>query len=268
MRLAFTKMQGLGNDFMVINAIETAVHLTAAQIQAWSNRYTGVGFDQLLLLGKSQHADFSYRIFNADGSEVAQCGNGARCIGRFITEKGLSTKLKISLETKAGILYLWLKEPGTVSVDMGVPNFVPEKVPYLPELLGRYANCLQMVSLGNPHAVWFDENFSIADIEEQGQLLSTHPAFPEGINVGFAQKISANTIRLRVYERGAGLTLACGSGACAAVAIGREFQQLEAQVEVIQPGGSLVIRWPGEGQSLWMTGPAHLVYEGEIFLAS
>ena len=268
-------MHGLGNDFVVIDAINQTVELSSQQIQFLADRRRGIGCDQLLLVEKPTQAgvDFQYRIFNADGSEVAQCGNGARCFAQFVHDKKLSDKASIAVETASGIIYPTLKENGNVTVDMGVPQFSPDKIPFVSENKAiRYTLELDktpnvemgVVSMGNPHAVMLVDDIDTADVETLGAMIETHPHFPERVNVGFMQVVSSTQINLRVYERGAGETQACGTGACAAVVIGIQQGLLDKEVKVSLPGGDLDIVWAGDQDSVWMTGPATQVYDGEI----
>lgn len=276
MRLQFTKMHGIGNDFVVFDAINQRVGLSADQIRHIANRRFGIGCDQVLLVERPQRpdADFRYRIFNADGNEVEQCGNGARCFMRFVQEKGLSAKDVLKIETRCGRIELY-QEPGNqVRVNMGIPVFEPTNVPFIAdqkalsyslEVDGQTLD-IGVVSMGNPHAIIQVDNVQIADVARLGPLVESHPRFPLQVNVGFMQLVSQNHIRLRVYERGVGETLACGSGACAAVAVGRVQELLEDQVTVSLPGGDLIIEWRGLDQPLWMLGTATTVYEGTIEL--
>jgi len=268
-------MHGLGNDFVVIDAINQTVELSSQQIQFLADRRRGIGCDQLLLVEKPTQAgvDFQYRIFNADGSEVAQCGNGARCFAQFVHDKKLSDKASIAVETASGIIYPTLKENGNVTVDMGAPQFSPDKIPFVSENQAiRYTLELDktpnvemgVVSMGNPHAVMLVDDIDTADVETLGAMIETHPHFPERVNVGFMQVVSSTQINLRVYERGAGETQACGTGACAAVVIGIQQGLLDKEVKVSLPGGDLDIVWAGDQDSVWMTGPATQVYDGEI----
>lgn len=276
MNLIFTKMQGLGNDFVVIDAINQSIQLDAVQIRAIADRHFGVGCDQILLVEKpvSHNADFKYRIFNADGSEVSQCGNGARCFARFVRDKGLVDKTEVVVDTNAGQLRLVYADQGLITVNMGVPKHVPEQIPlvaneealvYQVELAGQTVN-FSAVSMGNPHAVIQVDDVQTAAVSKWGQLLESHPIFPERVNIGFMQVVARNHIRLRVYERGAAETLACGSGACAAVVAGIELGLLDAHVCVSLPGGDLNIDWQGRGMPVFMSGPAVSVFEGQIKL--
>lgn len=273
-QLTFYKMHGLGNDFMVFDAINQVVTLSEQQIRSWSNRYTGVGFDQLLLVEKPTQAgvDFRYRIFNADGSQVAQCGNGARCFACFVRDRGLSDKDALTVETASGIIVLYLEHDG-VRVNMGVPRFVPTQIPLALAKTSVYEQLIDgemlsfgSVSMGNPHALIWVDDISTADVERWGKAVQARrDLFPEGVNVGFAQLMGRDQIRLRVYERGAGETQACGTGACAAMAICRQLDQVDECLTVSLPGGDLVIEWSGKSDDvLWMTGPAVTVFEGKI----
>ncbi len=276
MLIEFTKMHGLGNDFVVIDAIRQQISLTPEQIRFIANRHFGVGCDQLLLVENAQHsdADFCYRIFNADGSEVAQCGNGARCFARFVRDKKLSCKDNILVDTHAGQLLLTFDDDGLITVNMGVPRHKPALIPLKTEqeeklyrvVLNDVENAFGAVSLGNPHAVLQVMDVDLAAVDEIGAALESHAFFPQRANIGFMQVIDRNKIKLRVFERGAGETLACGSGACAAVVIGIEQQLLASEVLVELPGGQLKIRWQGRDHPVFMTGPAVSVFEGSIEL--
>ena len=272
----FTKMHGLGNDFVVIDAINQFIALTPEQIRFMSDRHFGIGFDQLLLVEKpvSDNADFKYRIFNADGSEVAQCGNGARCFARFVRDKKLSDKDEIRVDTGSSQLLLRFNEDGLITVNMGIPRHKPVDIPLLVEREAPFytvaANGLKQafgaVSMGNPHAVIRVDDVNTAPVANWGKLLESHAIFPERANIGFMQVVDPNNIKLRVYERGAEETLACGSGACAAVVIGIEQNLLAHEVSVELPGGELKISWSGRGEPVFMTGPAVSVFEGSIRL--
>lgn len=276
MKIKFTKMQGLGNDFVVIDATRAPIHLTPTQIQTLADRHFGIGFDQLLMLesAANQNVDFNYRIFNADGGEVAQCGNGARCIARYIHDHGLSKKTEIVVATSTGKLQLRLEKNNQVSVNMGIPEFKPEKIPFIADQQSAHyalqfdAENIEMgaVAIGNPHAVIRVENVDTAPVAQWGPQIEHHQRFPQQVNVGFMQVINPEQIKLRVFERGAGETLACGSGACAAVIIGRLWQLLADKVTVTLLGGTLLIEWQGEGHPVWMTGPAVEVFAGEVEL--
>lgn len=277
--LKFSKMHGLGNDFIVINAIDQTVELTTSQIQFLADRRFGVGCDQLLLVESPQsaEADFRYRIFNADGGEVAQCGNGARCFARFVRDKGLSDKDTIAVETASGLIYPTLQVDGSVTVDMGKPVFEPQKIPfdaeeqsttYMVMVPEHGKKEMTALSMGNPHAVMLVDDVDTAPVLEIGPLLESHERFPERVNVGFMQLQDSNHIRLRVYERGSGETSACGTGACAAVVSGIRRGLLSNEVTVALPGGELQISWPDDESSVWMTGPAEHVFDGEIAWAT
>ena len=274
--LEFTKMHGLGNDFVVIDAINQSVFLTTEQIQQLADRHTGIGFDQLLLVetASTPAADFRYRIFNADGGEVGQCGNGARCFMQFVHDHGLSRKTTLQVETASGPLQLIRTDDGQITVDMGVPRLEPMEVPFIAPARDLTYTLetndipleIAAISVGNPHAVLLVDTVASAPVTELGPLIECHPRFPERVNVGFMEIVDADTIRLRVYERGAGETRACGSGACAAVVAGRLWGRLSAEVKVLLNGGELVVSWRGEGQPVLMTGPATTVYQGRIEL--
>ncbi|MCB1777754.1 MAG: diaminopimelate epimerase [Candidatus Competibacteraceae bacterium] len=276
MKLHFTKMQGLGNDFVVIDGIRQTVALESAQIRRLADRRFGIGCDQILLAEASQRADadFRYRIFNADGGEVEQCGNGARCFARFVHDQGLTNKNGLWIETLAGLLQLHLLPDHRVRVDMGRPRLEPSDAPFIAtERALRYPIAVDgmeleigVASMGNPHAVLMVNDVDQAPVARLGALLERHERFPQRVNVGFMQIIAPDHIRLRVFERGAGETLACGSGACAAVVVGRLWGQLSPNVRVELPGGALEIHWAGEGESVLMTGPATTIFEGWIEL--
>ncbi len=276
MMLEFTKMHGLGNDFVVMDAINQSVFLTAEQIQQLADRHLGIGFDQLLLVegATTSSADFRYRIYNADGGEVGQCGNGARCFMQFVHERGLTQKATLQVETAGGPLQLSRAADGQVTVDMGIPRLEPSEIPFLAAArdvtylieVNNISLEIAAISMGNPHAVLLVDAVDRAPVAELGPAIERHPRFPERVNVGFMEIVDADTIRLRVYERGAGETLACGSGACAAVVAGRLQERLSAHVKVLLNGGELVVSWPGEGQPVLMTGPATTVYQGRIEL--
>ena len=275
MNLKFSKMQGLGNDFVVIDAISQSLALTSEQIQQLSDRHFGVGCDQLLLVETPTvpEADFRYRIFNADGGEVEQCGNGARCFVRFVHEQGLTDKAEIRVETARGIILPRLEADGQVTVNMGAPRFEPAEIPFTADRAPLYA--LQVgqdevqisaLSMGNPHAVQVVADTESAPVAQQGPLIERHAHFPQRVNAGFMQIIDPHHIKLRVYERGAGETLACGTGACAAAVAGIQRGLLATPVSVTMRGGTLRIDWAGEGEPVMMTGPAVTVFEGEITL--
>ena len=276
MALNFTKMHGLGNDFIVIDAINQSVSLTPQQIQQLADRHFGIGCDQLLLVEAATTAasDFRYRIYNADGGEVQQCGNGARCFMRFVRDQGLTDKSQLQVETLGGPLQLTLQADGRISVDMGVPRLEPADIPfvapqrepaYVLDVLDRHLE-IAAISMGNPHAVLLVDDIENAPVASVGPALEQHLRFPERANVGFMQIVDDDCIRLRVFERGAGETLACGSGACAAVVAGRLWERLSESVKVLLNGGELVVSWAGEGQPVLMTGPATTVYQGRIEL--
>ena len=277
MKLKFTKMQGLGNDFVVLDGVSQTIPLTTEQIRALGNRRFGVGFDQLLLVEppRDDETDFRYRIFNNDGGEVEQCGNGARCFARFVHDKGLTAKREIRVETARGIIVPRLEDDGLVTVDMGAPRFKPAEIPfdadeelvsYGLDVAGRTVD-ITVVSMGNPHAVQVVDNVDTAPVTSVGSLIETHPRFPARVNAGFMQIVSRSEIRLRVFERAAGETLACGTGACAAVVAGIRRGLLDDTVRVHTRGGDLTITWRGNGEPVLMTGPAVTVFEGEIELA-
>jgi diaminopimelate epimerase len=274
MALRFTKMHGIGNDFVVFDAVRQRVELDAAAIRRLADRRFGVGCDQVLLVEPPRlpGADFHYRIFNADGSEVEQCGNGARCFARFVRDHGLTEKDEIPVGTSAGPIRLFVEPDGQIRVDMGVPILEPALIPFLADaqsatyeldLDGETLN-IGAVSMGNPHAVALVDDLDRAQVERLGPRIESHPRFPNRVNAGFMQVLTPECIRLRVYERGTGETLACGTGACAAVVSGRLRGLLGERVRVGLPGGDLVIQWPGVGQPVQMTGPAERVFEGEI----
>ena len=275
--IKFTKMQGLGNDFVVIDAINQAISLSTEQIKAIADRNFGVGCDQLFLVehAESDNADFKYRIFNADGSEVAQCGNGARCFARFVRDKKLTVKDKIVVDTDSGQLILNLDEDGLVTVNMGIPKHQPAEIPlnteqeslfYTLSIAGEDIR-FGAVSMGNPHAVMLVDDVATAPVAELGKALESHAFFPERANIGFMQIINRRHIKLRVYERGAAETLACGSGACGAVVVGIEQNLLDRKNICVElPGGQLEINWAGRGQAVFMKGPAVSVFEGLIEL--
>ncbi|WP_317706696.1 diaminopimelate epimerase [Methylomarinovum caldicuralii] len=269
-------MHGLGNDFVVIDAVSQPVALDTATIRRLADRHFGVGCDQVLVVEPppGPEADFRYRIFNADGSEVAQCGNGARCFARFVREKGLIDRDVIRVVTAAGAMTLTLVGEDRVRVNMGVPNFDPAAIPLavheeMPEYQVSVAGhdvIFGAVSLGNPHAVIVVPSVEKAPVAAVGAALQQHPLFPERVNVGFMEIVSPGKVRLRVYERGSGETLACGSGACAAAVVGIDQGRLRSPVTVALPGGELTVEWQGRGEPVWMTGPAESVFEGEIEL--
>ena len=277
MRLKFTKMHGLGNDFVVIDGMRQYVELTPERIRALGDRHTGIGFDQLLLVEppETAGADFRYRIFNADGGEVEQCGNGARCFVRFVHDQGLTAKDAIVVETKRGIIHPRLEADGLVTVDVGLPRFAPSEIPFESDsdaaeqplqLPDGTTLTIGVVSMGNPHAVTVVADVDAAPVAVQGPQVESHARFPQRVNAGFMQIIDRHNIRLRVYERGAGETLACGTGACAAAVSGIRRGLLDSPVRVQTRGGDLSIAWGGPGQPVIMTGPAVKVFTGEFDL--
>jgi diaminopimelate epimerase len=276
MSIRFTKMHGLGNDFMVIDGINQNINLSPEQIAFLAQRNTGIGFDQCLLIERSlkDGIDFNYRIFNADGQEVGQCGNGARCLALFAKHYGLTTKNNLTVATKTTQMNLQINQDNSVSVDMGIPSLSPTKIPFiaenqLPEYPIKLANnkivSIHAISVGNPHAVVLVQDINTAPIDSVGQEISLHQRFPEQTNTGFMQIINAQEINLRVYERGCGETKACGSGAVAAAAIGRLYHQLSAHITVHLTGGDLIIDWPEINGPIRLTGPATFVYEATLF---
>ncbi|HGY9611805.1 MULTISPECIES: diaminopimelate epimerase [Vibrio] len=274
MHFHFSKMHGLGNDFMVVDCITQNVFFSQDLIRRLADRHTGVGFDQLLVVEApyDPETDFHYRIFNADGSEVEQCGNGARCFARFVRLKGLTNKYSISVSTKKGKMILDVEDDGEVTVNMGVPEFEPNKIPFKAKQkektyimrAGDKTLFCGAVSMGNPHVVTVVDDVDTSEVETLGPLLESHERFPERVNAGFMQVVNRNHIRLRVYERGAGETQACGSGACGAVAVGILQGLLDENVKVSLPGGDLRISWQGPGKPLFMTGPATHVFDGQL----
>lgn len=276
MMLNFTKMHGLGNDFMVVDGVTQNVFLSQDQIKKLADRNFGVGFDQLLLVEPpyDPDLDFHYRIFNADGSEVSQCGNGARCFARFVSMKGLTNKTAIKVSTKSGNMVLYLENNNQVTVNMGRPILEPKKVPFTANqqektyLLRSDEDTVMcgVASMGNPHCVTVVDDVATAPVETLGARLENHERFPEKANIGFMQIVDRSHIKLRVFERGAGETLACGSGACAAVVVGRIQDLLDHKVQVDLPGGTLHIRWHDENSPVKMTGPAEYVFDGHMQL--
>ncbi|WP_050464550.1 diaminopimelate epimerase [Herbaspirillum autotrophicum] len=283
MKIKFTKMHGAGNDFVVIDAINQQIDLSPAQWKFIADRRFGIGADQMLVVEKPQSADvdFRYRIYNADGGEVEQCGNGARAFARFVSDKGLTAKRAIRVETMSGIIEPTLESDGRVTVDMGAPILTPAQVPFnanglsgknegndilWPLDVNGQTTWISVVSMGNPHAVQIVDDTEAAPVLTDGPVIEHHPRFPNRVNAGFMQIVDRHYIKLRVFERGAGETLACGTGACAAVVAGILRGLLDAPVAVQTHGGELVINWDGAGQSVKMTGPAVSVFEGEIEL--
>ena len=276
MLLNFTKMHGLGNDFMMIDGVTQNVFLSQDQIKKLANRNFGIGFDQLLMVEPpyDPDLDFHYRIFNSDGSEVSQCGNGARCFARFVQLKGLTNKSAIKVSTKSGNMVLYLEDNEQVTVNMGRPILEPKKIPFVANqqektyILRSEQDTVicGVVSMGNPHCVVQVEDIDQININDLGARLESHERFSEKTNVGFMQVINREHIKLRVFERGVGETLACGSGACAAVVAGRIQDLLDSKVQVDLPGGSLHIRWHDENSPVKMTGPAEYVFDGQMHL--
>lgn len=273
MQIKFTKMHGLGNDFMMIDAVRQKISLTPEIIRQWSDRHTGLGFDQLLLIEPTHNnsADFFYRIFNADGSEVSQCGNGARCLAHFLQDEQLTDKKSITVETINGLLELKIEADGQVTVNMGAPVFLPSKIPFLAEqerlsykiTIDNNIVTASVLSIGNPHCVLLVDDVKTAPVAELGASIEKHKLFPERTNVSFMQIIDPTQIKLRVFERGAGETQACGSGACAAVVAGNLLGLLNSKVSVQQPGGMLQVAWQKNGP-VFLTGPATKVFRGTI----
>jgi diaminopimelate epimerase len=274
MKLRFTKMQGAGNDFVVLDAISQPVRLDGATVRRLADRRFGVGCDQVLIIERprSPGTDFYYRIFNADGEEVQHCGNGARCFLRYVRDKGLTDKSQIQVETPAGLIVPRLEADGEVTVDMGAPEFAPERIPftapksaptYWIEVDGEPVE-ISVLSMGNPHAVQIVGDVDAAPVPTQGPLIERHARFPQRVNAGYMQVVDRHRIKLRVYERGAGETLACGTGACAAVVAGISRGKLDSPVRVTTHGGDLLIGWAGGREPVLMTGPAQTVFEGEI----
>ena len=274
MILKFTKMHGAGNDFVMLNGVRESIKLTPEQLRFLADRHFGVGCNQILLVEKSQNlaADFRYRIFNADGGEVEQCGNGARCFVRFVHDQKLTQKREIVVETKCGLIKPRLEENGRITVDMGAPIFEAARIPFVGgrnevieplEVAGEILH-ISALSMGNPHAVQVVADVEQAPVTAQGVLIENHPRFPQRVNAGFMQAVDRSHIKLRVYERGAGETLSCGTGACAAVVAGIRRGLLNNEVHVATRGGVLNIAWAGDGASVLMSGPAITVFEGEI----
>ena len=276
MKLHFTKMHGAGNDFVVIDAVRAAVKINEDQIRKIADRQTGVGCDQVLLIEppKRPDADFEYRIFNADGSPAGQCGNGARCVGRFIHEQGLAATSTITLQVGSALRRLEVGETGSVKAELGAPIFAPAKIPFATDedatehalTLANVTVMAGVVSVGNPHAVLLVDDIAATPVEKIGPMIQSLDVFPEGVNVGFMQVESNTQVKLRVFERGAGETLACGSGACAAVIHGIRLGQLANKVTVSVPGGKLEVSWDNGVSSVWLSGPAETVFEGKLNL--
>ena len=276
MKLHSTKMHGAGNDFVVIDAVRAAVKINEDQIRKIADRQTGVGCDQVLLIEppKRPDADFEYRIFNADGSPAGQCGNGARCVGRFIHEQRLSAKSTITLQVGSDLRRLEFDETGSVKAELGAPIFAPAQIPFATDedatehalTLANVTVMAGVVSVGNPHAVLLVDDIAATPVEKIGPMIQSLDVFPEGVNVGFMQVESNTQVKLRVFERGAGETLACGSGACAAVIHGIRLGQLANKVTVSVPGGKLEVSWDNGVSSVWLSGPAETVFEGKLNL--
>jgi len=274
MQIKFTKMQGIGNDFVVIDGFSEPIELSSEAIKKLADRHFGVGCDQLLLVEKPTNiqADFRYRIFNADGGEVEQCGNGARCFVKFVHEHKLTNKTQICVETANGLIYPKLENNGSVTVNMGAPQFEPKEIPFksnelsLTYLLdvGNSQVEISTISMGNPHAVQIVNDVDTAPVQTQGPLIENHLLFPQRVNAGFMEIINQHEIRLRVFERGSGETLACGTGACAAAVTGIRLGKLQSPVKVLMRGGELNISWGGNNAPVMMTGPAVTVFEGKI----
>ncbi len=273
MWLEFTKMHGLGNDFVVVDAMSRRIELTADQIRRIADRHFGIGCDQLLMVEPARAgADFGYRIFNADGGEVEQCGNGARCFAHYVRSKGYTDKAEIRVDTLAGVITLVVEADGQVRVDMGEPRLAPNDIPLRAAAQATHYTLLVdgehytvgALSMGNPHAVLLVDDIKRAAVPTLGARIERHADFPQRVNVGFMQIVDREHIRLRVFERGAGETLACGTGACAAVVVGRLWGRLDTRVAVDLPGGALVVSWDGAGHAVYMTGPTATVFEGKI----
>ena len=274
--LPFVKMHGQGNDFVVLDGVRRKISLSPGEVRFLADRHLGIGCDQLLLVEKPTDPanDFRYRIFNADGGEVEQCGNGARCFARFVLDEGLTSKNEIRVETQSGVIVPRVETSGQVTVDMGAPRFEPAEVPFLAPARRdtyeiRVAGLpvqLSVLSMGNPHAVQIVDDVERAPVATQGPLLERHPSFPQRVNAGYLQPVSRTSARLRVWERGAGETLACGTGACAAVVAGIRRGLFDREVRVATHGGDLVIRWPHDDGAVMMTGDAVRVFAGEIDL--
>ena len=274
MKLRFAKMHGQGNDFVVIDGVRQRVALSPEAVRAMADRHFGIGCDQVLVVEAPEDPrnDFRYRIYNADGGEVEQCGNGARCFARFVLDEGLTAKREIRVETASGVIVPKVEDSGQVTVDMGAPRFAPRDVPFAsgetrltyPLVVAGVTVEVSVLSMGNPHAVQVVEDAGRAPVTTQGPLIENHPAFPKRVNAGYMQPLSRGRIRLRVWERGAGETLACGTGACAAVVAGIRLGLLDDEVAVETRGGELKIRWKGDGEPVMMTGDAVRVFDGEI----
>ena len=284
MLVHFTKMQGVGNDFVVVDLVSQHIKLTREIIATMADRRLGIGFDQLLVAAPptDPEADFFYRIYNTDGSEAEQCGNGARCLAKFVRDKQLTPKRKLTFQSINGLILAELQPDERFKINMGQPKFAPERIPFTTSTrkevyhldhnpIGHRATAgpdiaFTLVNMGNPHAVIHESSITAAQVEEIGPWLANHAAFPEGVNVGFMEVIDSGHIKLRVYERGVGETQACGSGACAAVATKRQHQQLAETVEVSMSGGTITVQWQGPNHDLFQTGPANKVYDGRMKL--
>jgi diaminopimelate epimerase len=274
MRIDFTKMHGVGNDFVVFDAPTGAPMLSGEQLRRLADRHTGIGYDQALVLEPPRRSDTAvfYRIFNSDGAEVEQCGNGARCIAALLHRRGAATTGAVTMDSPAGLIHARILRGNMVSVDMGVPSFDPRALPFdapaevdpYPLEVGGQQVTIGAVSMGNPHAVLEVESVERAPVESLGPAIERHCRFPNRVNAGFMEIVDAGHIRLRVYERGAGETLACGTGACAAVAVGRQRGRLDSQVSVRVRGGELRVNWGGPGEHIWLTGPAEISFEGHV----
>lgn len=283
MLVRFTKMHGLGNDFVLLDLISQNIQLRADQIRSLADRRLGIGFDQLLTVSPPEDPslDFTYRIYNADGSEAEQCGNGARCFLRFVRDRGLTTKTKLRLGTRTGVIEARLEKDGNITVNMGAPMLAPEDIPFIAdspavqyelELTGKHCPdhvskiSFAAVGMGNPHAVLTVDDVDTAPVGELGPLLESHPRFPNRVNVGFMQIVDRSHIRLRVFERGAGETSACGTGACAAMVAARQQGLVDDKVDVELTGGTLGVAWQGNDSPVYMSGPACRVYEGRLHI--
>ena len=276
MRYEFTKMQSLGNDFIVLDGVSNEINLSAGVARKLADRHFGVGCDQVLLAqpDKSTTAEFVFRIFNQDGSEVEQCGNGARCLARFLYDLGLTKNKTIRVRTQNLVMTLNINMDESVTVEMGIPEFTPENIPFVADQpasiytldLGGDKVKISAVAIGNPHAVQLVQDITIAPVESQGSLIENHPRFPARVNAGFMQVVARDHVNLRVYERGAGETLGCGSGACAAVAAGISLGMLDSQVRVSLPGGDALVDWNGMNQPIFLSGSAQFVFRGSIEL--
>ncbi len=275
MKFKFTKMHGLGNDFVLIDGVNQTVQLSLEQLRLLADRHFGVGCDQILLVEKAKtNADFRYRIFNANGSEVEQCGNGARCFARYVHDRGMTPKNEICVETLGGLITLKLESNGEVTVNMGTPKFEPHEIPFIAEKrmltypldINDKRVEFSILSMGNPHAIQIVEDINHAPVLVEGALIECHPRFPQHVNAGYMQVVNHNHINLRVYERGTGETLACGTGACAAVVTGITRGLLGSTVKVSTLEGNLIVHWEGENHPVWITGPAISVFDGEIEL--